>query len=279
MNTPVEEIDLVREKEELEIFLSRYTGAGQAPEAQKKAPAAAAAEEQPAAGRRSEGEEDESPVPDYVTEAFGEDKDKDKPKPSAGRHPRSSAGLFARNGLKAAGVLIFALAVFAQGYLWMDPEAGHRSFDWLAANTSLLDPFLPEGSAQRDDVAGQVRLTDLRQHLIHNPALGTIRTIEGNAVNTGSSPLSKIRVMGVLYNVRGETVSARVSACGNIVSQEQLGSMGEEDIRAALSNPSVGAATGIPPEGRVPFMIVFIREPEGVESAAVMPVSAEKTSP
>jgi len=100
--------------------------------------------------------------------------------------------------------------------------------------------------------------------------------VEGSVVNQAEFPVAKVKVMGELVDSRGRLLAARTSYCGNILSDEALGMLQEEDIRA---RSSISQEDKIIPKGQAPFMIVFKWKQADVAKATVLAVGAERVSP
>jgi predicted Zn finger-like uncharacterized protein len=139
------------------------------------------------------------------------------------------------------------------------------------------------GTAPKIEEVGpvQVELTDVRQRLVNNALIGTIRVIEGTAVNQSSLPMTRIRVKGEITDAYTVVLGVRESYCGNILTSDELVTMTEEQIQRELSNPlgSDFSNDRIGSKGQIPFMIVFTREPPVVVKAFVTPVGAERLLP
>lgn len=139
------------------------------------------------------------------------------------------------------------------------------------------------GTAPKIEEVGpaQVELTDVRQRLINNAVIGTIRVIEGTAVNQSSLPMTRIRVKGEITDAYTVVLGVRESYCGNILTSDELVTMTEEQIQRELSNPLGSDVSNdrIGSKGQIPFMIVFTREPPVVVKAFVTTVGAERLLP
>jgi predicted Zn finger-like uncharacterized protein len=139
------------------------------------------------------------------------------------------------------------------------------------------------GTAPKIEEVGpaQVELTDVRQRLVNNALIGTIRVIEGTAVNQSSLPMTRIRVKGEITDAYTVVLGVRESYCGNILTSDELVTMTEEQIQRELSNPLGSDVSNdrIGSKGRIPFMIVFTREPPVVVKAFVTTVGAERLLP
>jgi len=178
--------------------------------------------------------------------------------------------------------LFLVFIVVMQGYLWMYPEVGYQTIEWMHSNFPMMDQLLGIEKAQKQDIiTDQVEFVNVRQRFVKNESLGNLRVIEGEVVNQAAFPIAKIRVIGELFGANEALLAARISYCGNILPDETLERLREEEIRSALSVSSGGNLSDnkILPRGQIPFMIVFPHEPLGVVKATVTAVGAEKISP
>jgi hypothetical protein len=177
--------------------------------------------------------------------------------------------------------LFLVFIVVTEGYLWMYPDVGYQTIEWMHSNFPMMDQLLGIEKAQRDIITDQVEFINVRQRFVKNESLGNIRVIEGDVVNLADFPIAKIKVMGELFDSSGALLVARIFYCGNVLTDETLARLREEEIRSALSVLSGGNLPNnkILPKGQLPFMIVLTHEPTGVAKATVTAVGAERISP
>jgi hypothetical protein len=186
-----------------------------------------------------------------------------------------------RKRLFAFFIAFIVFIVMAQGYLWIYPDAGHETVQWICSRFPVIEQLLGMEKGNADIVTNQVEFIDVKQRFVSNESLGNIRIIEGVVVNRADVPISKIRVMGELLGSGGELLTARASNCGNLISDETLGKLNAEEIShisSALQSENA-LNSRIMPNGQIPFMIVFTSEPAGVVKTIVTAVKAEKISP
>ena len=145
----------------------------------------------------------------------------------------------------------------------------------------LFEKLLGTGQKIEEVGPAQVELTDIRQRLINNLVIGTIRVIEGTAINQSSLPMTRIKVKGEITDAYTLVLGVRESYCGNVLTSDELVTMTEEQIQRELSNPLGSDVSNdrIGSKGQIPFMIVFTREPPVVVKAFVTPVGAERLLP
>ncbi|MGA3206745.1 MAG: zinc-ribbon domain-containing protein [Syntrophales bacterium] len=139
------------------------------------------------------------------------------------------------------------------------------------------------GMSKKSEEVGpaQVDLTDVRQRLVSNLTMGTIRVLEGTAINRSAFPMTRIKVKGEITDAYTVVLGVRESYCGNLLNADELATMTEDQIQKELSNPQGSDVSNdrVLPQGRIPYMIVFTREPAGVVKAFATPVVAERLLP
>ena len=149
--------------------------------------------------------------------------------------------------------------------------------DWQATFEKIL------GMSKKSEEVGpaQVDVADVRQRLVGNMTMGTIRVLEGTAINHSSFPMTRIKVKGEVTDAYTVVLGVKESYCGNLLNADELANMTEDQIQKELSNPQGSDVSNdrIVPQGRIPFMIVFTREPAGVVKAFATPIGAERLLP
>lgn len=179
-----------------------------------------------------------------------------------------------KQGLTRGKQLIYLCIVLMVGAIYL-------LFFTETSGLLLFEKLLGTGPKIEEVGPAQVELSDVRQRLINNVVIGTIRVIEGTAVNQSSLPMTRIKVKGEITDAYTVVLGVRESYCGNILTGDELGAMTEEQIQRELSNPlgSDFSNDRIGSKGQIPFMIVFTREPPVVVKAFVTPVGAERLLP
>jgi len=179
-----------------------------------------------------------------------------------------------KHGLTRGKQLIYLFIILLLGgiyFMFYTETSGQQLFEKLL------------GTGQKSEEVGppQVDLTNIRQRLINNIVIGSIRVIEGTAINQSSLSMTRIKVKGEITDAYTVVLGVRESYCGNILTNDELATMTEEHIQRELSNPQGSDVSNdrIGPKGQIPFMIVFTREPPGVVKAFVTPVGAERLLP
>jgi len=179
-----------------------------------------------------------------------------------------------KQGLTRGKQLIYLCIVLMIGAIYL-------LFFTETSGLLLFEKLLGTGPKIEEVGPAQVELSGVRQRLINNVVIGTIRVIEGTAVNQSPLPMTRIKVKGEITDAYTVVLGVRESYCGNILTSDELGAMTEEQIQRELSNPlgSDFSNDRIGSKGQIPFMIVFTREPPVVVKAFVTPVGAERLLP
>jgi predicted Zn finger-like uncharacterized protein len=185
-----------------------------------------------------------------------------------------------------------ALLIWVLGFiLVMMIAAGVIFFLYPAAGDIILKQistvFPAAGGLLRQDAnvpaigPAQVKIVDLKQRFVENAIMGNIRVVEGMAVNGSPEPMTRIKVRAELYDLIGTPVRQNVAYCGNLLTDQELKTATEEQIARKLAIPQGTDISNdrVTPNGMIPFMIIFLREPPGVTKTLVMPIEAERLLP
>jgi predicted Zn finger-like uncharacterized protein len=157
-------------------------------------------------------------------------------------------------------------------YFFIFPQLGDRFIKIANKYIGEQEPVRPEV------VIGQVKLQDIRQRMLKNYVLGQIRVMEGTAVNQADYPISRIVIKGAIVDAFAVVLGERTSYAGNVLTDDELTNLPEEEILRKLSQPEGrnNSNDKISPNGQIPFMIVFTREPAGVIKTTVTTIGAER---
>ncbi|MCX7816892.1 MAG: zinc-ribbon domain-containing protein [Syntrophales bacterium] len=138
--------------------------------------------------------------------------------------------------------------------------------------------FEPRTSPKESSGPSQIRIVDLQQRFVSNVWMGNVRVIEGMARNEGTTSLTKIKVKAELFDAGGVRVMEGFAYCGNLLTDKELGTLTAEEINRKLSNPAGSdfPSTSVAPRSAIPFMIVIFGEPQGVTTAYVSAIEAER---
>lgn len=166
-------------------------------------------------------------------------------------------------------IIIVIPAVF---YFVVSPQLGDRYIQ--IARKYVGASSQPGGQS----VIGQVKLQDIRQRVVNNYILGNIRIVEGTAVNQADFSVARIMVKAEILDAYAVVLDERASYAGNVLTDDELTNLSEEEIMKRLSLPEgrVNSNERVIPNGRIPFMIVFPRDPQGAIKTTVTIAGAER---
>jgi predicted Zn finger-like uncharacterized protein len=128
-------------------------------------------------------------------------------------------------------------------------------------------------------VAGFVKVQDFRQRFVRNDTLGrSIRIVEGTVLNQSDFSIARIMVKVELLDSDSDVLSERVSYAGNVLTDQELSTLSEEEIIKRLSMPEGrnNLNERVIPNGQIPFMIVFTKDPPGTFKTSVIVSGAER---
>jgi predicted Zn finger-like uncharacterized protein len=158
-------------------------------------------------------------------------------------------------------------------YFLIFPEIGDQIVNNVLVYVGISEPVHPAVAINQ-----VVKLQDVRHRVINNYILGQIGVVEGTAVNRADYPVSRILIKGEILDAYSVVLGEHTSYAGNILTDEELANLSEEEILMKLSQPQGlnNSNDKIIPNGQIPFMIVFSREPAGVIKTTVVTVGAER---
>jgi predicted Zn finger-like uncharacterized protein len=183
--------------------------------------------------------------------------------------------------LKLIALLVFMAIVAGTVYLYLFPEARTQVFAWASPwlrGVPVLENLVGTEMKSGRSVLSPVRIKEVRQRSVANLLTGNLRVIEGVAVNQASYPLAKIRVRLVVSDAYDVVLGEKIVFCGNLLTDVELGAMAEAEIQRELSIPQGSDVSNerIPPNGEIPFMIVFSQDQAGAVKTTVLPAGADR---
>jgi len=183
--------------------------------------------------------------------------------------------------LRIAALTVFILLVAGGVALWLFPEVRIQALEkvspWLRVIPGA-EYLLGTEMKTREVSQGPVRIKDVRQRSVTNLLVGALRVIEGTAVNQSSTPLANVRVRLVISDAYDVVLGEKIAYCGNLLTDAELNTLAEAEIQRELSTPQGTDVSNqrIPPNGEIPFMIVFSQEQAGAIKTVVMPAGADR---
>jgi hypothetical protein len=168
---------------------------------------------------------------------------------------------------------IFVILTISVAIFFVFPQSGEQIIKNVLVYIGISEPARPEIA-----VPQMVKLQDVRHRVINNYILGQIGVVEGTAVNRAEYPISRISIKGDILDAYSVVLGEHSSYAGNILTDDELTNLSEEEIFLKLSRPEGlnNSNDKIMPNGQIPFMVVFSREPAGVIKTTVMTVGAER---
>ena len=174
---------------------------------------------------------------------------------------------------KVAVLSAFVILIISAAIFFVFPQSGEQIIKNVLVYVGISEPARPEIA-----VPQMVKLQDVRHRVINNYVLGQIGIVEGTALNRADYPISRISIKGDILDAYSVVLGEHTSYAGNILTDDELTNLSEEEIFLKLSRPEGlnNSNDKIMPNGQIPFMIVFSREPAGVIKTTVVTVGAER---
>jgi predicted Zn finger-like uncharacterized protein len=185
--------------------------------------------------------------------------------------------------LKLFALMLFIVIVSGGVSLWIFPEIRTQVLEWAypwLRGVPAIGKLLGTELKGREAASSPVRIKDVRQRSVANLLVGNLHVIEGVAVNQSPYPLARISVRLVISDAYDVTLGEKISYCGNILTDAELGALAETEIQRELSTPQGTDVSNerIEPKGEIPFMFVFSQEQTGAVKTTVTLAGAERVS-
>ena len=102
--------------------------------------------------------------------------------------------------------------------------------------------------------------------------------MEGTVLNQSDFSIARIMVTVELLDADSSVLSERVSYAGNVLTDQELATLSEEEIMKRLSVPEGrnNLNEKVVPNGQIPFMIVFTKDPPGTFKTSIIVSGAER---
>lgn len=200
-----------------------------------------------------------------------------EPKPVSA-HPK-------KNRLILAAILVICLAGIGYGSFML-----YRAFTSSGPGPEMAagksDTTQPAGAARgegdeqaRKDYEERVRniaLENVYQFVLQNDKIGPIVVVQGEAVNRFSTPKEFIVLEARLFDAQKNVLAAKQQMGGVSLTVFQLQMLTEKEIQDALDNRIIILTynANVPPDGRVPFFVVFPKVFPNMHSFEVRVVDA-----
>jgi predicted Zn finger-like uncharacterized protein len=183
--------------------------------------------------------------------------------------------------LKVVALITFTALVAGGASLWIFPTFRVQTLEWASPwlrGVPGVERFLETEMKNRETSQAPVRIKDVRQRSVTNLLVGTLRVIEGVAVNQSSTPVANIRIRLVISDAYDVVLGEKIAYCGNLLTDAELNTFAEAEIQRELSIPQGTDVSNqrIAPNGEIPFMIVFSQEQAGAIKTVVIPAGADR---
>jgi predicted Zn finger-like uncharacterized protein len=133
-----------------------------------------------------------------------------------------------------------------------------------------------EKAAAVPQEAGRITVRKVEAAFVKNRTLGNLLVISGEAVNEFSKPRAAVQVKGIVYGADGRELTSKSAFCGNPLTAEQLTTMTQDKIEAAMANQfgdslaNMEVAAG----AAIPFVIVIPQPAADAKDYGVEPVGS-----
>lgn len=133
----------------------------------------------------------------------------------------------------------------------------------------------------REALINGVALEEIRQFLVDNMVMGKILVIQGLATNTSQGNRDYISIEARILDGNNRVLAQSSQVCGVPLTLFQLQSLSEAELKESLDNriTILTNNTSVPPGGKVPFVVVFTRPPEGMRTFEVRVIDVRETPP
>ena len=232
------------------------------------------------------------PVVDFGTELSATAaEEKAEQTPVKGKEPakrQKTRGRWIKVILEVVAVLIFIAIVAGAVFLYISPEV--RNSVWGLVSPSLkgvtfLEKIIPESAKKEPEkisgvqpLSEELLIKDMRLRTAPNIIMGNLQVIEGTVVNQNPFPIAKIKMRLVITDGYNAVLGDKYFYCGNILTDEELGTLTETEIQRELSNPQGSDVSNenIAPNGAIPFMILFTQAKQEVVKTSVTVAGYER---
>jgi predicted Zn finger-like uncharacterized protein len=197
-----------------------------------------------------------------------------------------------RRWLKAlfevVAVLIFVAVVAGAVFLYLCPDLRKQvlqAVPFPSKAIPFLEKVIPEPTKQKPEInsnadrpSEDLLIKDLRFRAAPNIIMGNLQVIEGTVVNQTSSPIAKIQMRLVITDAYDVVLGDKFVYCGNILTDEELGTLTETEIQRELSKPEGRNISNehIAPNGIIPFMMLYKQDKKDLFKASVTVAGFER---
>ncbi|HEY3490457.1 MAG TPA: DUF3426 domain-containing protein [Candidatus Deferrimicrobiaceae bacterium] len=163
-----------------------------------------------------------------------------------------------------AGLALLFLAIAGTGGYLGFTDAGRAR---LGALVPSLAPLLGGDNAARQ-AGSPFDVRNLIGYYDNTTKAGRMFVIKGQVANMGTVAKGRIRIHAALLDASNKTMAEKTVYAGNVLGGEALRTADRETIEKTLSSPFGEKLVNldIAPGKSVPFMVVFLDIPEGIDA-------------
>ncbi|MDL2207958.1 zinc-ribbon domain-containing protein [Desulfovibrio sp. OttesenSCG-928-M16] len=180
--------------------------------------------------------------------------------------------------LGIAALLLLALAY--GGWLMFGP-APEKTADQIAGQADQPRQGEPDNEEEkaREALINGIALEEIRQFLVDNMVIGKIMVIQGLATNTSQGNRDYIAIEARILDDNNRILAHSSQICGVPLTLFQLQSLSEAELKESLDNriTILTNNTNVPPGGKVPFVVVFSKPPQGMRTFEVRVVDVRES--
>lgn len=201
----------------------------------------------PASGPSTESDEDdaveEKEFSDVLTKSLKKDLDLGLDDAEDDANLRAAMGAAKPKPGKKA--ILIAVLVFIIGAI-------------VVYSSGIVDSIAKSILPGAEPTAKVVEIETINGYYAENVLFGKVFVIEAKIRNISDAPQEIKSVTGILYNSRGEKLTAKSVSPGRVVSQDDLKNLSKEDLLKQFKDATGGT---IPSKAEVPVMVLFTEAP------------------
>lgn len=187
------------------------------------------------------------------------------------KRPRTRAA-GSGHGWAWAVIVVAVLVALAAGYYFYGKDLKSELLSVLQRQKQapLSEP------AAEDQSYKKIILSAAEGYFKTSKALGALFVIKGVAQNKNLSPVSFIKLKGILHDTNGQQAMDREVYAGNLFTDEELESFSLDKIkeRSANNRGANDSNFNVPSEGTVNYMIIFNGIPDNLAEFTVKVVES-----
>jgi predicted Zn finger-like uncharacterized protein len=193
-----------------------------------------------------------------------------------------------RRIFEVLAILIFIAIVAGAVFLYIYPDVRNNILGFVSPalkGIPFVEKVIPESREKEPEKVSEVHQTseellikDMRLRTAPNIITGNLQVIEGAVVNQTPFAIAKIQMRLVITDAYDVVLGDKYFYCGNILTDEELGTLTETEMERELSNPQGSDVSNenIAPNGVIPFMILYKQDKQEVVKTSVTVAGYER---